>query len=125
VPLNLRRILSAESAANDGLAYPFLTIALYLTVEPTTRAAIGHWFLIGWLYEVILGVVLGAVIGLGFCHIMKYTLRKGFIDQESYVAQYLALAILTIGVCSVLGSDDLLGAFAAGSCVGLRPNVED
>jgi sodium/hydrogen antiporter len=45
---------------------------------------------------------------------MKYTHRKGYIDRESYVAQYIALAFFTIGVCSTLGSDDLLGAFAAG-----------
>jgi len=49
VPLELRQIIAAESAANDGLAYPFLTIALYVTVESTTRAAIGKWFLVGWL----------------------------------------------------------------------------
>ena len=49
VPINLRQLLSAESAANDGLAYPFLTISIYLTVDVTTREAIGHWFLIGWL----------------------------------------------------------------------------
>lgn len=49
VPKNLRLILAAESAANDGLAYPFLSIAIYLTVDATTRQAIGDWFLIGWL----------------------------------------------------------------------------
>jgi NhaP-type Na+/H+ or K+/H+ antiporter len=49
VPTNLRHILSAESAANDGLAYPFLTLALYLTVDSTTKGAIGHWFVVGWL----------------------------------------------------------------------------
>lgn len=49
VPVNLRRILSAESAANDGLAYPFLSISLYLTLESSRRAAVGKWFLIGWL----------------------------------------------------------------------------
>jgi NhaP-type Na+/H+ or K+/H+ antiporter len=49
VPINLRRILSAESAANDGLAYPFLSISMYLTLESSRRAAIGKWFLVGWL----------------------------------------------------------------------------
>lgn len=51
VPPNLRRILSAESAANDGLAYPFLSISIYLTVESSRGVAIGKWFLIGWLCE--------------------------------------------------------------------------
>ena len=49
VPTNLRRILAAESAANDGLAYPFLSIAIYLTVETNRGTAIAKWFLVGWL----------------------------------------------------------------------------
>ncbi|KAF8558063.1 hypothetical protein OG21DRAFT_1595669 [Imleria badia] len=117
VPVDIRRILSAESAANDGLAYPFLSIAIYLTVETSTRVAIGKWFLIGWLYEVILGTVLGAVLGLLFSKLMKISHRKGFIDRESYIAQYLALAIFTIGVASSIGVDDLLASFAAGCAI--------
>ncbi|KAI0373530.1 hypothetical protein BV20DRAFT_937588 [Pilatotrama ljubarskyi] len=117
VPLNLRRILSAESAANDGLAYPFLSISVYLTLESSRRVAVGEWFLVGWLYQVILGTVIGAVLGVAFSHLMKFSHRKGFIDRESYVAQYLALALFTIGITRTLGSDDLLAAFAAGSAI--------
>ena len=47
---------------------------------------------------------------------MKLSHKQGFIDRESYVAQYLALAIFTAGVVSTIGSDDLLAAFAAGAC---------
>lgn len=65
--------------------------------------------------EVILGAVLGAFIGLGFCEVMKCGLRRGFIDRESYVAQYIALVLLTIGIAGLLGTDDLLAAFAAGA----------
>ncbi|KIY51879.1 hypothetical protein FISHEDRAFT_56351 [Fistulina hepatica ATCC 64428] len=117
VPLNIRHIISAESAANDGLAYPFLLISIYLTLSSSVRAAVGKWFLVGLLYEVILGIMLGAVIGLLFSYLMKFAHRKGFIDRESYVAQFLALAILTIGVAKTLGLDDLLAAFAAGSAI--------
>ncbi|KAF8906575.1 Sodium/hydrogen exchanger family-domain-containing protein [Gymnopilus junonius] len=117
VPINLRQLLSAESAANDGLAYPFLSLSLYLTLDKTREAAITHWVLIGWLYQVILGIVLGAILGLLFSHLMKFSHRHGFIDRESYVAQYLALAIFITGVVSTIGSDDLLAAFAAGSAI--------
>lgn len=54
-------------------------------------------------------------LGLGFSKLMKFAHRKGLIDRESYVAQYLSLAIFTIGVVSSIGSDDLLAAFAAGA----------
>lgn len=45
---------------------------------------------------------------------MKFSHQHGFIDRESYVAQYLALAIFITGVVNTVGSDDLLAAFAAG-----------
>ena len=52
--------------------------------------------------------------GLAFSHLMKFSHRHGFIDRESYVAQYLSLAIFITGIVSTLGSDELLAAFAAG-----------
>ncbi|KAK7050604.1 Na-H-exchanger domain-containing protein [Favolaschia claudopus] len=117
VPRNLRLLISAESAANDGMAYPFLSVSIYLTVEASRRVAIGKWFLVGWLYQVILGTVLGALMGLAFSYLMKLSHRRGFIDRESYVAQYLALALFTLGVASTLGVDDLLAAFACGNAI--------
>ncbi|KAH6907290.1 Sodium/hydrogen exchanger family-domain-containing protein [Coprinopsis sp. MPI-PUGE-AT-0042] len=117
VPLNLRQILSAESAANDGLAYPFLTLAIYLTVDKTEEQAISHWFVIGWLYQVFLGVFIGALAGLAFSSFMKLSHRRGYVDRQSYVAQYLAFAVFITGLVSTLGSDDLLAAFAAGSAI--------
>jgi sodium/hydrogen antiporter len=46
---------------------------------------------------------------------MKFCQRYDLIDRHSYVAQYLSLAILTIGVTTILGCDDLLAAFAYGT----------
>ncbi|KAL5485193.1 hypothetical protein ACEPAI_7835 [Sanghuangporus weigelae] len=117
VPAHLRHLLSAESAANDGLAYPFLSISIYLATESSTSVAFGKFFLIGCLYQVILGTVLGAVLGIAFSRLMIYAQRNDLIDRESVVVQYLALAIFTIGIVNSLGSDDLLAAFAAGTAV--------
>lgn len=64
---------------------------------------------------------------------MKFSERKGLIDRMSYVAQvskhrvrrvmsadhayrqYISLALLAIGCVTLLGSDDLLAAFACGT----------
>ena len=64
--------------------------------------------------QVLLGVVMGALLGWLFSKFMKYAHRLGWIDRESYVAQYLALAVFITGLVSTVGSDDLLAAFAAG-----------
>lgn len=58
------------------------------------------------------------ITGLLFSKLMQFSYRKGLMDQESYIAQYLALAIFTTGVAYSLGADDLLAAFSAGNAVG-------
>lgn len=46
---------------------------------------------------------------------MKFCERRDLIDRQSYVAQYVSLATFVIGVTTMLGSDDLLAAFACGT----------
>ncbi|KAG8679850.1 hypothetical protein FRC08_016698, partial [Ceratobasidium sp. 394] len=115
VPRHLTDLLKAESGCNDGAAFPFLFIAIYLIIEKSDRVAVGEWFYVTWLYEVALGIVFGAVLGFGFRHLMRFCERRDLIDRQSYVAQYVSLAILTIGATTLLGSDDLLAAFACGT----------
>ncbi|KAL5523797.1 hypothetical protein ACEPAG_7970 [Sanghuangporus baumii] len=91
IPVHLSHLLIAESASNDGLAYPFLSISIYLATESSTRVAFGKFFLVGCLYQVILGTVLGVVLGIIFSRLMGYAYPNS------------------------IGSDDLLAAFAAGS----------
>lgn len=49
VPAHLRHLLAAESGCNDGAAFPFLFISLYLTLDETTGEAMRDWFLSLWL----------------------------------------------------------------------------
>ncbi|ETW81447.1 Na+/H+ antiporter [Heterobasidion irregulare TC 32-1] len=115
VPAHLRHLLAAESGCNDGAAFPFLYISLYLIMDKTTARAVEDWFLTLWLYQIVLGTVWGAMLGFGFRHLMKFCERKDLIDRQSYVAQYVSLALLTIGTTTMLGSDDLLAAFSCGT----------
>lgn len=47
---------------------------------------------------------------------MKFFRKRGIINQESYITQYVAIALFVTGIVSTIGSDDLLAAFAAGVC---------
>lgn len=51
VPAHLRHLLAAESGCNDGAAFPFLFIAIYLVTQSSDRHAVEDWFLITWLCE--------------------------------------------------------------------------
>ena len=60
-------------------------------------------------------MLIGIVLGVSFRYLMKYCQKHDLIDRQSYVAQYVSLALLTVGLTTILGSDDLLAAFACGS----------
>lgn len=50
VPAHLRHLLAAESGCNDGAAFPFLYISLYLLLEaPNTGSALRDWFVLLWV----------------------------------------------------------------------------
>ncbi|KAL7752367.1 Na+/H+ antiporter [Sorochytrium milnesiophthora] len=115
VPPHIRDLLSAESGANDGLGYPFLFIVLYLRTSPSVGSAVGSWLLDIVVYQVLVGVLLGAVIGWGAHRILLYCTNRRWIDKESFLAYGVALSIFIVGFVGFLGSDDLLAAFVAGN----------
>ena len=65
--------------------------------------------------QIVLSVIWGAMLGYGFRHLMKFCEKKDLIDRQSYVAQYVSLALLTVGTTTLLGSDDLLASFVCGT----------
>jgi len=73
--------------------------------------------------QVLLGTVVGASMGLLFSQLLRMSERKGYIDRSSYLGQYLSLTLFTVGAAGLLGADDLLAAFAAGSSAILLSHV--
>lgn len=67
------------------------------------------------LYEIVLGTIIGSVIGWVARKIIRLSEHWRLVDRESFVVHYVALALLSIGANVLLGSDDLLAAFAAGT----------
>jgi NhaP-type Na+/H+ or K+/H+ antiporter len=109
VPRALREIISAEAGANDGFGFPFLLLATYLirhTPEddvnfkpdaPRINArsgdvgrlggdagkAIETWVVEGWLYFILLGAVIGAVIGIASMSAITFTLRRFVVPTHT------------------------------------------
>ncbi|PWN88897.1 Sodium/hydrogen exchanger, partial [Acaromyces ingoldii] len=116
VPAHLRHMLMCESGCNDGAAFPFLYLALFLTTNRDNHGkAIAEWFYDAWAYQIIFGTLLGALIGWAARKLMRFSERHKLVDRESFVAQYVSLAVASMGVNVLLGSDDLLAAFACGT----------
>ena len=77
-------------------------------------------------YEVCVTLVVSrqtGFTGYSFSRLLRSAHTKGFLDRESYVAQYIALALFTAGATKSLGNDDLLAAFAAGMLISHHINL--
>lgn len=115
IPGHIRNLLSAESGCNDGMAFPFLYLALDIYLERHPREVVKHWFTLTILYEVLFGCVLGSVLGILGRKSVKFAERQGLMDRESFLAFYIAQAFLACGVAVLIGADDLLASFCAGA----------
>ncbi|KAF3358404.1 hypothetical protein VDGD_09699 [Verticillium dahliae] len=115
VPKHLRDLLSAESGCNDGMAFPFVYLGIYLIQEHMdARKTTYHWFVYTILYECIFGAIFGFTVGYIARHAIRVAEKRDLIDRESFLVFYFVLALFCAGAGSMLGMDDLLVGFAAG-----------
>lgn len=115
VPSHLRNLLCAESACNDGMAVPFVYLALNIVLHAGHSSEIARDFICkAVLYECVFGVIVGTAIGYFGRKVVQFSQKHGFIDRECLVVSYFILAVMCAGFCSTLGADDLLASFAAG-----------
>ncbi|KAK3076435.1 hypothetical protein LTS18_013013, partial [Coniosporium uncinatum] len=115
VPKHLRDLLSAESGCNDGMAFPFVYLAIYIIrYRPDANEVAFHWFCYTVLYECIFGAFFGVVVGYIARRAIRAAHERDLIDRESFLVFYFVLALFCAGSGSLLGMDDLLVGFACG-----------
>lgn len=113
LPARIRHLLSGESGANDGLAYPFVFLAILMIQEPPGQA-IFQWLTRIILWEVLGAVVIGAIIGYAAGKALEWVRQRGEIRNPSFLAYSIALALTALGSTSLVGTDGILAVFAAG-----------
>jgi NhaP-type Na+/H+ or K+/H+ antiporter len=113
IPGRLRHALSAESGANDGGAYPFVFLCIFMLTMPAGEAW-SQWGLQVILWDVLVAVIAGAVIGFIAGHIQRWSEDRGDLNETSMLTVTLALSFTVLGAVKLMGSDGILAVFAAG-----------
>ena len=117
VPALIRRSLDAESGLNDGLALPFLTIAIAFAAEQTTGGSFGHWV---WYTLKTIGVSVLLAVPIGYLggRALAAAHAAGTMSRNWGELGVLVLAVLSFAVVDRLSGSGFFGAFAAGIAMG-------
>lgn len=113
LPERIRCTISAESGANDGLAYPFVLLPILILTKPPQEALV-HWFFKTLLWEVGGAVLLGAILGYGAGRLVQWAEAKNTTENRSFFSFTVALAVLVLAAVKLVGSDGILAVFVAG-----------
>ncbi len=112
IPLRLRNMITAESASNDGLAFAFVLLPIYMMeahnlpfVEWITKVFL--WQNVG---AIIIGGLLGYAVGKAFTFFQK---RKAMVTK-TLMAVALSFTFFVLTFFSVIGLNGIIGVFAAG-----------
>ena len=131
VPERIRRLINVESGLNDGIATPFVTVALAgaATAEhvtsPSPLAAVG---------ELVIGLLAGAAVGGVGGLLVRLARRHGWVAAEFAGPAVLALAACSYATALALHGNGFIAAFIGGLAFGgtagkrgesLVPFVED
>jgi NhaP-type Na+/H+ or K+/H+ antiporter len=105
--------LTSEAGLNDGLAFPFVLLAIFIAGEGGT-GWIAEWVAADVVYGIAGGTAIGALIGLAAAWSVK-RLRDRELLAPAFDGYHAIAAVLVIyGLAEVAGTYGFLAAFAGG-----------
>ncbi len=115
----VRFALTSEAGLNDGLAFPFVYAAIFLT----TLGAVSEWGLrwLAWelVGKLVLGLVVGAAVGWLLAHVAFRSPTPSLrLAETGEPLLALAAVLLSYGVAELVGGYGFLAVFAC--ALGLR-----
>lgn len=110
LPSRLRRTITAESGANDGLALALVGVALAGALPAESVAqALGR---VAW--ETVGGIGIGTLLGLAAAWGLRRATADGDLEPGPELVLTLLVALATLGVARVAHTGGVLAVFAAG-----------
>ena len=111
VPARIRRLINVESGLNDGIATPFVLIALAGAQVSGQAASIGPGRAAA---ELALGVVIGAAVGCAGGYLVKFASGRDWVAGSFAGSAVLALAVCAYACALALHGNGFIAAFIGG-----------
>lgn len=110
IPARVRRLITMESGANDGLALPLVGLAVAAALPHESVGGVAGR--LAW--EVIGGAGLGLAVGAAAAWLLRAATRHRDQEPGPELIYTLLLAVTTLGVARVAGTGGVLAVFVAG-----------
>lgn len=111
----VRFALTTEAGMNDGLAFPFVYLALFIAAAGFAPGEWGmEWFGLYFVYKIGLGAVGGAVAGWLLGKVMFSYPPKNILANSGSGLIAMAGVLLTYGLCELSEGYGFIAAFVMG-----------
>jgi len=112
---HVRFALTSEAGLNDGLAFPFVWLAVALAMAASGGEPMSwlHWFGMDVAWRVIGGIAIGWAVGYGLMHVIFRGDRDYSLSATSDGLTALAITLLVYGVAELCHAYGFLAVFVA------------
>src|SRR6516162_8541014 len=114
VPAGLRRLINVESGLNDGIATPFVSLALAGVAGETQHGSHG----LGAVAELAIGVLVGVAVGGAGGLLVQAASRRAWAAEGFAGAAVLGLALCAYATAVAVEGNGFIAAFVAGLAYG-------
>jgi len=114
--------ITAEAGLNDGLAFPFVFLALFVAEEGGS-GWLGEWLLADVAYAIGIGALAGGLGGYWLAGLAVWLRDRDLFDHAFDGWMAIGVVLLVYGATEVAGGYGFLAAFAAG--LGFRRYERD
>jgi len=107
--------LTSEAGLNDGLAFPFIHLALLLGAAAAAGAEpqLGQWLLFHVIWKIGAGVAIGLLIGRMFGWMTFHIPAETKLAQTGDGVIAVAATLIAYALCEIAGGYGFLGVFVA------------
>ena len=118
VPVRIRQTLNIESGLNDGIALPFLLLAIAMA-DSEVMFHNPFEFLTSVLVQIALGIAAGLLIGFLGTKFTQWGPRSGWMSPNYQRISSLALILVAYATAELIGGNGFIAAF----CFGLASRI--
>jgi NhaP-type Na+/H+ or K+/H+ antiporter len=113
VPVRIRQALNIESGLNDGIALPFLLLAISMATSEVVYQKPFEFFY-SVLVQIFLGIIAGIIVGYLGAKLIQWGQKSGWMSRIYQKISSLVLIFVVYGIAEVIGGNGFIAAFTLG-----------